>query len=650
MTILDTDGPELESTGPSAVRRGGLVLGHYTHPLISLSCRFDALPRGTWRDVIGAARALGFRMLDVVVVWAHHEATEGEFEFGHADPQLDLRGFLRLAHSSGLFVCIRPGPRQPQLWRLEREGLPRHALAVSPPAGRPARSSALEPDATPAAPSLADPAYLEPVERWLRRLGEEIRPLCYPRGPVVAAHLECTATLQPYDDGDGDTHPEAVALFRAFAKSRYERPSLLRLAYDDAALDFTAIAPPGARQGDVSPLSPRLDWVRCQAQLASAALDRFARALTESCPALPTSVPEFESRARLKLRWLDTSVQGDSEPRRWATPPGSWLLDAPAGRLPLLDVVLGAATDETHRILAALACGCRGVVITPGCEAPGVVNSLLTATGDATGAMQRLAPVLQALERTQFHLLRLEPCVHIVVPDQLRELDRLQRAHLAEASWFRREGALEAPRPAPVPTEFEELHAARRVLGWLEAALGRRGVPYRYCIEWELDTVTGSAPWTVLPTVRELGPELAETIGFARRRGLPLSVGPVLPAGVDGSDRSSDWPLLLADTEQGLGAQIDALLAQGYLPAREVSAAEARVLFHVRPESDANELAIAFVLNPTAADIEVAIACPGYDARDAITQAAIASFAERLAFTVPAESVRMLELSTRGGS
>jgi hypothetical protein len=144
-----------------------------------------------------------------------------------------------------------------------------------------------------------------------------------------------------------------------------------------------------------------------------------------------------------------------------------------------------------------------------------------------------------------------------------------------------------------------------------------------------------------------MDPALVETIRFAERRGLPFSIGPRLPAGVERGGGQDSWPLLLADTERALVDQVDALLGQGDLPRREISSAHARVLFHVRPEEGDDALAVAFVLNPTGSALDVSIACPGYGARDAFTRASVASFAERLSLSVPAESIRMLELFRR---
>jgi hypothetical protein len=648
LKALDAETLDFELDGPPILRRGGIQVGPHTHALISLTCPFDALPRQNWHDVLGSARALGFRMIDVVVVWRHHEAEPGQFDFGEDDPQLDLGAFLAQAQRHGLFACVRPGPRQPALWGFPHAGLPSDVASTGEQLTI-SRPGALSRTAEHSLPSLADPSYLARAENWLERVGEVLRPWRHPRGPVIGAHLECAATLGPYEAGPGDSHPEAIAAFRAFAKGRYERPSVLRAAYGDGSLEFTGLAAPRAHDmhDDSLPLSPHLDWAACQLELANTALDRFAGALARTCPALPTSVPEFETRSRLKLRLLDVDVTQKSEGRRWHVAPGTAIAEGLGGRLPLVDVELGAANAEPFRTLSTLAAGSRGVCLLPGFEVPGVVRSWLTSKGDPSHAIGRLAPLLAALENTQLHALRVEPCVHIVVSERLLHLSRLERAHEFSAGWFEQGFALERERRAALPAALLELEDVRRMLGWLEATLARRGVPYRHCFEWELDNAVGFAPWIVLPTLREMDAALVETIRFAERRGLPFSIGPSLPSGVEATRARDAWPLLLASDRSGIERQIATLIEQGDLPRRDISPPEARVLFHVRPEEGDDALALAFVLNPTGRVLEVSIACPGYEARDALTQAPIASFAERLSLDVPAESVRMLELFRR---
>src|SRR5690606_19671523 len=198
-------------------------------------------------------------------------------------------------------------------------------------------------------------------------------------------------------------------------------------------------------------------------------------------------------------------------------------------------------------------------------------------------------------------------------------------------------------RPPPSP-ELLELFELRRVLGWLEQSLTRNGVPFRHASEQELDGIIGAAPWTIVPTPSVISDELRETMQYGARRGSPCSVGPFLPLGLERDGVNADWPFLLGTTEQAVESQVQSLLAQGQLPRRDVSPATARVLFHLRPEAGGAVPAVAFVLNTAGSSVEVSIACPGWVAKDALTQMPIAQFAERLLVTVPGDTVRMLEL------
>jgi hypothetical protein len=249
-----------------------------------------------------------------------------------------------------------------------------------------------------------------------------------------------------------------------------------------------------------------------------------------------------------------------------------------------------------------------------------------------------------ALERLQFHTLALEPCVQIVISDRVLDLGRIERSHGRERDgWLTRETPL-GDEEAASPREIDQLRAVRQAVGWLEASLARHGVPFRYGSEWELDGIIGSAPWTVVPTTEVVSDELAETLSYARRRGLPCSVGPFLPEGHVEATSGGGWPRSLGATESAVEAQVRELLLDAQLPQREISPNVARALCHVRIDEGRSTPAALFVLNPSSLDIEVSVACPGSLARDALTQVQIPSFAERLLVPVPAESIRMLEL------
>jgi hypothetical protein len=593
---------------PPSVRRGGLRFAHQTYPLVALTLDFAALPRAQWDDLLGNVRALGFRMVDVIVTWERHATREGRFDFGERAAELDLGEFLRLVSANGLLACLRPGPRQFGREGVLHGGVPAN-VATDPQCLRPGtRTPALSGGLLEAPePSLASARYLEYAQSWLEAVGSATRALRYPRGPVVAVHLEWARTLLPYESGLGDKHFDAL------------------------------------RQGSNQRVD--LDWVSSQERLAVDALQMLAMAFGRGCPGLPVTFPEFAVHSRLKLRFLDVAMRYPPDARRWATARQSAVADPLGGLVPLVDVDLERETHglPLHQVLVSLAAGARGFSVTPGVRPTGSITCLLTEGGEPTRWMTELAPLLAALERTQFHTLELEPCVHIVLCDRLLHLERVEQARARSEGWLAREPSLARDSRPPLSGELGELAEVRRALGWLEQSLTRNGVPFRHCSEWELDAVVGAAPWVVVPTPTWIAEELRETLQYALRRGSPCSVGPYLPEGL--SDDRSGWPFLLGTTLQAVESQVQELLAQGQLPRRDVSPSVARVLFHTRPEPKGAVPAVAFVFNTSGSPIEVSLACPGWTARDALSQGPIASFAERLLVTVPGESLRMLELS-----
>jgi len=264
--------------------------------------------------------------------------------------------------------------------------------------------------------------------------------------------------------------------------------------------------------------------------------------------------------------------------------------------------------------------------------------------------MAQLAPLLGAFERMQLHTLTLEPCVHIVISDRVFDLEHLDQSRRASSEgWLVRESPLKEPTTLRAP-ELEQLQSVREALMWLEASLVRHGVPFRYASERELDSIVSTAPWTVVPTTRFVDEALAETLRYARRRGLPCSVGPFVPDGLFEATPRTSWPLALAESEAAVDEQVRLLVHDEQLPRRDVSPDTVRVLCHLRTDGAHATPAALFLLNPSRHDVDVSVACPGSSARDALTHAVIPSFAERLLVPLAKESIRLLELFPNEGA
>jgi len=137
--------------------------------IISGEMHYPRIPRAYWRDRLRKAKAMGLNTITTYVFWNEHEATPGVYDFSGNN---DVVEFIREAQEEGLYVILRPGPYVCAEW--EFGGYPSwllkdHAIVV--------RSS--------------DPKYMEPNNRWIKRLGQELAPLQIGNGgPIILVQVE----------------------------------------------------------------------------------------------------------------------------------------------------------------------------------------------------------------------------------------------------------------------------------------------------------------------------------------------------------------------------------------------------------------------------------------------------------------------------
>lgn len=137
--------------------------------IVSGELHYPRIPPEYWSARLRMARAMGLNAISTYVFWNCHEPSPGVFDFADG---YDVAQFVRLAQEHGLGVILRPGPYVCAEWDLG--GLPAWLLAGDRVALR-----------------TTDPRYLEPVRRWMCRLGEELAPLQRTRGgPIFAVQLE----------------------------------------------------------------------------------------------------------------------------------------------------------------------------------------------------------------------------------------------------------------------------------------------------------------------------------------------------------------------------------------------------------------------------------------------------------------------------
>jgi beta-galactosidase len=137
--------------------------------IISGEMLYPRIPREYWRDRMKKARAMGLNTVSTYVFWDLHEPERGKYDF---TGQNDVVTFIRTAQEEGLYVLLRPGPYVCSEWDLG--GLPSWLLA---------------------SPNIVlrstDAQFMEPVQEYLKRLGQELVPLLATHGgPIIGVQVE----------------------------------------------------------------------------------------------------------------------------------------------------------------------------------------------------------------------------------------------------------------------------------------------------------------------------------------------------------------------------------------------------------------------------------------------------------------------------
>jgi beta-galactosidase GanA len=137
--------------------------------IFSGEMHYNRIPKEYWKDRLSKLKAAGLNTLCTYVFWNEHEPVPGKFNFSG---NLNIAEFIRLAHSLGLKVLLRPGPYVCSEWDLG--GLPAWLLK--------------QPDIKL---RCMDKNYMAAVERYILRLGEELKDLQITNGgPIIMVQIE----------------------------------------------------------------------------------------------------------------------------------------------------------------------------------------------------------------------------------------------------------------------------------------------------------------------------------------------------------------------------------------------------------------------------------------------------------------------------
>lgn len=569
------------------VTEAGLDVGGAPLPLLSGAMHYWRIERSRWSACLDAIVDMGFPIVETYAPWSVHEVAAGQFDFGEQDPRKDLGAFLDLAAEKGLRAIFRPGPHINA--ELTYFGFPERLLRDESLLARTARGAKVLLPVPPRmfpVPSYASERFFEETARWYDAVAEVVAPRLAPKGPVVLVQVDNEAALF-FRDGlfEQDYHPDAIAAFRGFLRTRYPTSEALQEAWTAPEVTLETVEPPRSRPVPMSAGDlPRLyDWAEFQEELPRAAIERLGKLLDErglglvptshNLPpgqwAIPMSIPALE-------RVVDVVGIDLYSPRAdHRTLKQRILLLAGTARLPYSpELGSGAppwypqleADDAKFLAMASVAYGLRAYNLYMAIDRDRWVGAPV----DATGRKRPMADFYARFHAAAFgrhavHQRRRRLGALVVVPRPYMRLSRLTHAWGPASP-----SVLEQLGLGPdVSCLEDDLGFGKPVqIAWVEAlrgltdALDRTGIAYAFLDgDAELDRFL-AAPILCVPAAGFLPMPLAEKLAVAASRGAAVVMGPDRPA-LDTHARPLARSLDFAEVvDPADGAATDALLAR----------------------------------------------------------------------------------------
>jgi len=673
--------------------RGGLRLLHddgraEVMPLRSGAVHYWRLDPHAWRPALSALLTMELRLVETYVPWQIHEregiGPEGpRFSF---DGALDVASFLREAHALGLRAIVRPGPHINA--ELTDFGLPERVLWDPDCQARTPRQNPVFLPAPPRAfpvPSYASHAFLDETARWFSVVGEQLRDLMWPEGPIVLVQIDNEGALY-FRDGvyDQDYHPDAIALYRQFLRKKYRTIGELKRAYGVGVASFDEVpAPVRYDVRSAEDLPRHIDWAESHevllAKAFSSMADSLARAGLSRVPffhnlpmgesATPLHPATMRKRTKANAPGIDLialdyyHVAGDHRAivrRTSELAVASDALDHPA-----FAAEMGAGAppffpplderDAAFTVLCAMSYGVRGYNVYMAVER----DRWLGAPVDRDGVLRPFAGFWKKLgaayDRVQFGELVRDVPARIVVPRSVRRLARVMHAFgPVSQALFRVMGGGMRETVLEDAVDFGEGLAepppirAGRILVAAESALVEEGIPYAFVDGGDAKTALSGARWIMVPTSCGIDAELLDALREAQSGGAQLTFAPSPPRR-DGSFRPlapkiartiPETHVLTGDDAAdaaSIRAHLDATFAE--LPRFVVKPSPCTVTIH---RDAAGAPRVIFLVNPTKMRQRITVTgAPVQHARDLFDQTAC-DLAEGV--TVEPSSIRFCEV------
>ena len=528
-------------------------------------------------------------------------------------------------------------------------------------------------------PSYASGVFAEEAAAWLRAAATCLAPLVWPKGPIVLVQVDNEAALY-FRDGvyDQDYHPDAVEAYRRFLRRKYKKPSALCAAYDADVGSFEQIEPPRVLDVEsADALAPHLDWAEFQESLVESAVYKFRRALEEGgldAPPKLHNLPLGEALTPLDparigrvvdMVALDLYHRASGRTRRSILRRTTDLaLRARAAGVPAFGAELAAGfafphpplteADNAFGALTALAYGLRGFNVYMAVGRDRWIGGPIDSRGRSRPSADFWQRLLSALERVRFHELSLDLPVRVLVPRCFRRLQRVLHAFgPASAAAFSitgeasARGGLEQRLDFDVPVTLE----AEGFLARLEDALDAERIPYALQGLDLLEQALEKGRWIIVLCAGSLEAVHTERLARAVMGSQAVSVGPRMPERNERCRRSTSRiptpenarvTVHLPTDVPALRATVSRIVAELELPRLAADPVDVHTSLHLDAQGVPRVL---FVLNAADREHSASVPAPAAKAVDALSGEAIMRRGAHFVLTVPARTVRMLELT-----
>lgn len=266
--------PGIKSESVPLIEDGAIRIHGERIPLLSGEVQFFRMDPSSWEGALDNLQAAGIPIVSTYLGWRRFSIAPGRYDLeGRTDPRLDVRRFLDMCSSRGLWVTMKPGP-----WICAEEangGYPdwlvqEEELQVRDSEGRAVLGYSY-PFQSPI-PSYHHPAYLSRVKEWLAAVDGALADYFFPRGPIILVQLDNEPCMTFHDKVfESDYNPFNLELFKRRLEERYPSIDALNAAHGSAYSSFAEFEPPRSLLiSRIEGLAPYFDWIEFkEASLAS---------------------------------------------------------------------------------------------------------------------------------------------------------------------------------------------------------------------------------------------------------------------------------------------------------------------------------------------------------------------------------------------